>query len=54
MKSAYNLRDISMADPGGNDYDKADFDPIFCGLVVALILFREKEGLGISKLMFPK
>jgi hypothetical protein len=38
----------------GQDFDKAEFDPLFCGLVVALIISREKEGYGIGKLMFTE
>jgi hypothetical protein len=34
------------------DFDKGEFDPLFCGLIVALIISRDKEGQGINQLLF--
>ena len=34
------------------DFDDAQFDPLYCGLVVALILARERLGVSISSLAF--
>jgi hypothetical protein len=47
------LKDISLGSKE-SDFDRADFDPLYCGLVVALILVCEKEGHGLSKILFEK
>jgi hypothetical protein len=43
VQSSQTLKDINI---GGfrEDFDTGEFDPIFCGLIVALIISREKEG----------
>lgn len=47
------MKDICLPTES-NDFDKADFDPLYCGLIVALILVCEKEGHGLSTIMFEK
>jgi hypothetical protein len=45
------LRNVNIGRFSGDippeDYDHGEFDPLFSALIVALVISREKDGLGL-------
>lgn len=51
MNYEATLRNVNIGRFSGDippeDYDHGEFDPLFSALIVALVISREKDGLGL-------